>query len=179
MVHETRREAAQVVPQGTKLGPLGFQILINDAATDAKTDYWKYVDDMTFAENRNLKVKGHIQDDLNNFRDWSEINCLKLNPTKCQALQIYFGKSEPLFSELKIGDEPYLMLIVLKVLGLWLQNDLKWGTQVSNMLLKANRRLFMLRSLKKFGFDKNELIVVSRVTSDQSLNMQHLCGIQV
>ena len=79
------------VPQGTKLGPLGFQILINDAASDAKTEYWKYVDDLTFAENHNLNVRGNLQDDLNNFKDWSDTNCLKLNPTKCQALQINFG----------------------------------------------------------------------------------------
>ena len=55
--------------EGTKLGPLGFQILINDAATNAKTEYWKYVDDLTFAENRNLKQKGNLQGDLHNFKD--------------------------------------------------------------------------------------------------------------
>ena len=37
------------VPQGTKLGPNGFQILINDAAADAESEYWKYDDDdLTF-----------------------------------------------------------------------------------------------------------------------------------
>ncbi len=148
------------VPQGTKLGPLSFQILINDAASDANTEYWKYVDDLTFAENRNPKVKGNIQTDLKNFEDWSETNCLKLNPSKCQALQINFGKTEPPFSDLKIGSESLAYVDKAKVLGMWLQNDLKWDTQVSNMLVKANRRLFMLRSLKKFGFDKDELLVV-------------------
>ncbi len=148
------------VPQGTKLGPLGFQILINDAAADAQSEYWKYVDDMTFAENRNIKHKGNLQDDLNEFRDWSEINGLKLNPTKCQALQVYFGKSEPLFTELKIGEESLAYVNKAKILGVWLQNDLKWDAHVHNMLVSANRKLFMLRTLKKFGFDKNELIVV-------------------
>ena len=148
------------VPQGTKLGPLSFQILINDAASDANTEFWKYVDDLTFAENRNPKVKGNLQTDLKNFEDWSETNCLKLNPSKCQALQINFGKTEPPFSDLKIGSESLAYVEKAKVLGMWLQNDLKWDTQVSNMLVKANRRLFMLRSLKKFGFDKDELLVV-------------------
>lgn len=118
------------------------------------------VDDLTFAENRNPKVKGNLQTDLDNFKDWSETNCLKLNPSKCQALQINFGKSEPPFSDLKIGTEPLSYVNKAKVLGMWLQNDLKWDTQVSNMLVKANRRLFMLRSLKKFGFDMDELLVV-------------------
>ena len=29
------------VPQGTKLGPVGFQIVINDAAQGSKSQYWK------------------------------------------------------------------------------------------------------------------------------------------
>ena len=41
------------LPQGTKVGPLGFQAIINDAATDiAPKKCWKYVDDLTLAENR-------------------------------------------------------------------------------------------------------------------------------
>ena len=41
------------VPQGTKLGLIGFQVVINNAAQDLgdKITCWKYVDDLTFAEN--------------------------------------------------------------------------------------------------------------------------------
>ena len=36
------------LPQGTKVGPLGFQAIINDAATDiAPQKCWKYVDNLT------------------------------------------------------------------------------------------------------------------------------------
>ncbi len=48
------------VPQGTKLGPIGFQILINDAASDAQSEYWKYVDDLSFAENVTSDNQGHL-----------------------------------------------------------------------------------------------------------------------
>ena len=48
------------VPQGTKLGPIGFQILINDAAADAEPEYWKYVDDLTFAENNTGTIQEHL-----------------------------------------------------------------------------------------------------------------------
>ncbi len=47
-------------PQGTKLGPIGFQILINDAASDAHSEYWKYVDDLTFAENETGNNQCHF-----------------------------------------------------------------------------------------------------------------------
>ena len=40
------------------------------------------------------------------------------------------------------------------------QNDLKWNVQADKMLTKANSMLFMLRTLKPFGFCANELSVV-------------------
>ena len=35
------------VPQGTRIGPLGFFILVNDAATDDDLTTLRYVDDLT------------------------------------------------------------------------------------------------------------------------------------
>ena len=67
------------VPQGTKLGHIGFQILINDAAADAEFEYWKYVDDLTFAENKTGSKQVHLQDDLHEFSKWSSSNGLNLN----------------------------------------------------------------------------------------------------
>ena len=55
------------VPQGNKVGPIGFQILINGAAADAKSEYWKYVDDLTFAENNSGTMQRHLKDDLHEF----------------------------------------------------------------------------------------------------------------
>ena len=44
------------VPQGTKLGPITFQIIINDPACNSNTSCWKYVDDLTFAETVSVKM---------------------------------------------------------------------------------------------------------------------------
>ena len=55
------------VPQSTKFGPIGFQIIINNAAIGSHSQYWKYVDDLTFAENRKIGEKGGLQEDLNDF----------------------------------------------------------------------------------------------------------------
>ena len=149
------------VPQGTKLGPIGFQILINDAAQNSTSSCWKYVDDLTFAENVNgSQPSSFLQSDLDQFTEWSKGNLLKLNPSKCQALQVCFSKNKPQAGDLRIGAEPLSYVTEAKVLGIYLQDNLKWDTQVNNMLKKANKRLFMLRSLKRFGFDSEELSVV-------------------
>ncbi|XP_072050129.1 uncharacterized protein [Amphiura filiformis] len=139
------------VPQGTKFGPIGFQIIINNAAIGSHSQYWKYVDDLTFAENRKIGEKGGLQDDLNDFSEWARINQLKLNPSKCQALEICFNKSAPLHADLMIGSKKLSYVNKAKVLGVYLQNDLKWESQIENMTKKANQRLFMLRSLKNLA----------------------------
>ena len=59
-----------------------------------------------------------------------------------------------------IGAEKLPYVNKAKVLGVWLQCDLKWDSQVENMIKKANQRLFMLRSVNKFGFDHEELVTI-------------------
>ena len=120
----------------------------------------KYVDDLTFGENFSGGCPSSIQDDLDNFTEWAGDNNLKLNPTKCQAIQVNFSRPPLPQRDLKIGTEPLSYVTEAKVLGLWLQNDLKWNVQVDKMLSKANSRLFMLRTLKRFGFTAEELSVV-------------------
>ena len=148
------------VPQGTKLGPIIFQAVINDAAEGCSSHYWKYVDDLTFVENRACSVKGNLQSDLDDFLDWSVSNHLKLNPDKCQAIQICFMRNPPSHPILKIGHSLLSFVSSAKVLGIFIQQDLKWDAQVDHMCKCANKRLFMLRSLKRFIFNVSELTTV-------------------
>ncbi|XP_072051828.1 uncharacterized protein [Amphiura filiformis] len=93
-------------PNVEKLRPVSLTSIFSKIAEGfiyAKSQYWKYVDDMTFGENRHRNVKGCLQDDLNDFTEWAKNNCLKLNPSKCQALLVNFGRSEPLHTDLRIG----------------------------------------------------------------------------
>ncbi len=116
-------------------------------------------DDLTFAENSSGGGSGSLQDDLNEFTEWAADNNLKLNPSKCQAIQVNFSRPPLPQRNFKIGTEPLTYVSEAKVLGLWLQNNLKWNVQVDKMLTKANSRLFLLRTLKRFGFSPEELRV--------------------
>ena len=124
------------------MDPLGFQVIINDAASDADTNVWKYVDDLTLASNVSNLAKSTLQEDLDNFVDWSKNNDLTLNPS------------------LTIDDVPLNFESCAKILGIWLQDDLKWDKQITEMLKKANSRLYMLRNLKRFGFNPTELGII-------------------
>ena len=110
------------LPQGTKLGPIGFQVVINDAAHDLgeKIKCWKYVDDLTLAENRLSHQPSGLQVVLDEFNEWTNTNKLGLNPSKCQAIL----------------------------------------TCKKSQSKKANQKLYMLRLLKRLGFNDEELISI-------------------
>ena len=45
------------------MGPLGFQVTINDVASDTKVGVWKYVDNLV-ADNATCIANSNIQQDL-------------------------------------------------------------------------------------------------------------------
>ena len=49
---------------------------------------------------------------------------------------------------------------VSKILGLNINADLKWGTQVAEIRKKANGRLFMLKTLRRFNLPRADLVTI-------------------
>ena len=78
------------VPQGSKLGPWLFILLINDLEV-TQVDFWKYIDDSTASE----IVPKHSISNAQNIADsvsmWSVENRMQLKPNKCKELRISFN----------------------------------------------------------------------------------------
>ena len=140
------------LPQGTKLGPIGFQVIINDAVQNnsGPISCWKYVNDLTIAENCTHPDSSQLQVILDSFSQWTEDNSVSLNPAKCQALQICFKTDIPHLTELKINGCSFNCVDHAKILGVWLQHDLSWDKNISHMISKTNCHLYMLRMIKRF-----------------------------
>jgi len=81
------------VPQGTKLGPWLFLIMINDLSV-ANTNIWKYVDDTTLAECVEKNGTSSMQSCVDEFVTKSRADNCQLNELKCKELRISFAKSE-------------------------------------------------------------------------------------
>ena len=119
------RGAPSGVPQGTKLGPWLFILMINDLRP-CTVDYWKYVDDTTTSE----VVKKHtlsctIQERVNDIEQWSMDNRLQLNSSKCKELRIHFGNDVLEFSNILINGSNIEVVNRVKILGLTISGDLK------------------------------------------------------
>ena len=84
------------VPQGTKLGPILFLIMINDLFIPTpETNLWKYVDDVSISECLTKNGEASIQSTLDTVSSWASMNLMKLNTKKCKELRVCFFKETP------------------------------------------------------------------------------------
>ena len=76
------------VPQGSILGPLFFNIFLNDLLFITGNNVCNYADDNTiYVESSNLKtIKDSLQNSLKCVSEWFKTNYFILNLSKCQFL---------------------------------------------------------------------------------------------
>ena len=77
------RRDADGVPQGTKLGPWLFIVMIHELDVPG-TDLWKYVDDTAISEMISKNQDSHIQAAVDNLANRATMGKFQLNETKCR-----------------------------------------------------------------------------------------------
>ena len=155
------------VPQGSNLGPLLFLVFYNDLPYTVTSPVDVYADDST------MTVSGDALDEIGLelteacgvVSQWMQGNRLKLNPEKTHLLTVgtgrRLGRQE---SQLQVTmDSVKLQENVEKyelLLGCFIEPNLKWHHQVSNVLKKLQLRLYALEKLKcSLPFDQKKTIV--------------------
>ena len=136
------------VPQGTKLGPWLFAVLINDLVLQDHP-LWKFVDDITASEVVSKGIESNAQSIVDQIGGWSTANHLQLNAKKCKELRIDFSKSTRELPLLTSNNEVLEILPSVKLLGLTISNNLKWNNHVTEIIKKAARRIYFLIQLKR------------------------------
>ena len=80
------------VPQGTKLAPCMFILMINDLKI-CSSDEIKFVDDLTVSETITKSCSSNIQHAVSKIEEWSEFNLFKLNENKCKEMRVDFARN--------------------------------------------------------------------------------------
>ena len=124
------------MPQGTKLGPWLFVIMVNDLDIP-KSEIWRYVDDTSMAESISKGCSSTIQNDVDELINQSVADKFQMNEGKCKELRIGFSKLITPFEPIKIPNNPLEVVTCAKFLGLTVSNDLKWNEHVQQITKKS------------------------------------------
>ena len=140
------------VPQGSILGPLIFNIFLNDTFYFIeKGKLFNYADDNTlsFSHPDFVTLLTVLEQESRVLIDWFSRNCMKANPEKFQT----FAVGEKTYGEkptFKIGETEIECEKTVKLLGVEIDYLLTFDTQVSNMYKKASQQINVLKRIGKY-----------------------------
>ena len=141
------RSVPSGVPQGTKLGPWLFLIMINDL-TIRKASLRIFVDDTTTSEVVKKGQQSKAQITANEVVDWSTKNRFQLNSEKCKELRISFTSASE-FHPVVIGQKCIKLVKDAQLLGVTISSDLTWNAHVFEVTKKAAKRLYFSPATQK------------------------------
>ena len=155
--------------QGSVSGPYLFNVFLNDLKiTGDNIDLNKYADDSTLQITVSKDCTDNTQNALRLFMDWTTLNQMKCNTSKCKELVLKKKGQQHSFNEIyDISQHD-----TLTILGVTFQSDCKFTKHVKTKLYEANRCLYVIRSLRKEGYGQKDIdhlfkaIVLPKITYD-------------
>lgn len=153
-VKSTGYIASSGVPQGSIIGPLLFNIFINDIVNNIQSNCLLYADDLKVYK----KIRSHndivtLQSDIHEIEEWCTQNNMKLNADKCKV--VCFSRKMSSFVPSYILDAlPLEIVDVIKDLGVLLDSKLSFHMHIDFITSKTRK---LLGCLKRWTADFKDI----------------------
>ena len=144
------------VPQGTRVGPLLFLVMVNDLQCDLPSV--KYVDDTTIYEVLKAGELSKMQEAANSCHQWAIKNKMQINTTKTKEILIDFTKKKRDLPPLSINNTQIERVSSQKLLGIQISHDLSWKEHVNQIVCKASKRIYQIVMLKRANVQIDDLV---------------------
>ena len=158
------------VPQGSILGPVFFNLSINDLFFFIeKASMHNFADDNTLSAwgERISKLIDTLESESNIAIDWFTKNKMIINPDKFQAIILDKKKSNLTNIPLNIDNQTIKSVTSVELLGIHLDDKLNNNLHISNICRSAANQLNALMRLKSYlSFNAKRVLINSYIISN-------------
>ena len=134
------------MPQGTRLGPLTFVILIDGLRLDCLVH--KFIDDTTASEILGRQQSSNMMNITRQLMDWTKSNNMIINSKKTKEIILgTLSKSPPPI--LMMDGASIERVTTFKLLGLNISSSFKWDNHVNEICSKTASRMHFLKILRR------------------------------
>ena len=142
------------VPQGSILGPILFSMFINDLPNTIQSSVTTalFADDSTFFVSGNNvdSIELSLNNALSAIHSWMVSNGLCVNLSKTKSMLIHSSRKHPPPLKIVFNGSPIEQVVKFRLLGVVVDQHLKWNHHIDYILKIIVRNLHLLRRISWF-----------------------------